>query len=598
MSFRTRTSVAVLCVLLVALLSTVLPMQIHHAHAASTPGGMWVDPTTDGITYEPGLTYTIKARAYGNGSPVSYVNFTIGVNGNWAILQSPSGQDCSPQRPDYGTTDTYSCTTDFRMSGVYVGGNVQLSFDVYAQDGGQNQAPNGERNEIVKISYFGGTWNSPNDGATYHVGDHIRFSANAYPQNGGYPIDHVAFTSNSGGNWHTVCTQGFPSGHEFGCDWYPGTSDVGSNVQISFDVYYTNNSYVSYAPNGEHTLHILSNNTHPQLSWASPPDHFAITKGNSLQLRANLASLADQFQISNVDFRAWWPGNPNNVSWDEICTVNNPNYGTMYGCNWDMSPVPAGILQVRFDVHYTDGYVQTYEGPTHEGNVSPGQQVIDDQPSGSWAGYVVQPSSYTYIKATWVVPAINCNGNTSAQMGIWVGMGGYYSSGNLKQAGTVGICTNGQPQYKGFWQMPAAKNSQNDNYAQPYEYDNQSVFPVQAGDTVTATVFWLNNGGMYLLQLDMTKNGQLYEEKHFTDYTDAPRSAEWIVEPESGGFLPNFGNVTLTNCSANNVDIGKFNVVHREQTYTISGNQLVLPIRDSIGGINGTQFTATWHSYQ
>jgi len=568
----------------------------YQAHAASTPGGVWVNPTTDNNVYEPGLTYTIQARAYGNGSPVSKVNFTLETGGNWYTM-------CSPTQPDAGTTDRYSCTTDFRPVGVYIGGTFQLSFDVYAQDGGKNFAPNGVRAEQMKNSSFGGTWNSPSDGSTYHVNDHIRMSANAYPQNGGYPIIDVRFLANFGGSWNKVCDQTVPNGHEFGCDWYPGSNAVG-NTQIRFDVYYANNSYIAVNAGGTRTLHILSNNTHPQLSWASPPDHFTATLGTNLQLRANLASVGDQFSISNVDFRAWWPGNPNNVSWSEICTIASPNFGTMYGCDWNMNPVPAGILQVRFDVHYTDGTTQIYEGPTHEGIVSPAQKVIDDAPNGSWAGYVVDsengvnPSSYSYVKATWVVPAINCNGNTTASMAVWVGMDGGVRGipGGVKQTGTVGKCTPNGPVYQGFWRMTGS-TSQHDHNGDEVDY-NQSDFPVQPGDTVTATVFWLNNGGQYLLQLDMTKNGRSYPMKWWSDYSDPAASAEWIVEPYSGGFLPNFGQVTLTNCSANNMDISKFTVIVREQTYTISGNQFVLPIRDSIGGISGTQFTATWHSYQ
>ncbi len=149
------------------------------AHAASTPGGLWVTPTTDYNTYEPGIWYTFKFRAY-SPAGVDHVNFTAGDPWNrWYIL-------CSPTQPDSGTVDTYSCSTDFRPTGIYFGGGtIHLSFDVYGRDGGVNYAPNGERTETYKNSQLGGTWNSPSDGATYKVGDHIRFSANAYPSDGG-----------------------------------------------------------------------------------------------------------------------------------------------------------------------------------------------------------------------------------------------------------------------------------------------------------------------------------------------------------------------------------------------------------------------------
>lgn len=551
----------------------------YQAHAASTPGGVWVNPTTDNNVYEPGLTYTIQARAYGNGSPVSKVNFTLETGGNWYIM-------CSPTSPDAGTTDRYSCTTDFRPQGVYIGGTFQLSFDVYAQDGGKNFAPNGVRTEQMKTSYYGGTWNSPADGSTYHVNDHIRMSANAYPQNGGYPIVDVRFLANFGGSWNKVCDQTVPNGHEFGCDWYPGSNAIG-NTPIRFDIYYANNSYTAVNAGGNRTLHIQSNNTHPQLSWVSPLDHFTMMPGNNLQLRAAVASLSDQLQISSVDFRAWWPGNPNNVAWSEICTVNNLNYPNMYGCDWNMYGVPAGTLQVRFDVKYTDGTVQTYEGPTHEGHVP---QTIPFS-SGNWAGYIVtsqdgvNPGTFNVATATWIVPSVSCNGGTG-QQGIWVGIGGYVNSGNLKQTGTVGICTNGQVSYRGFWQMPSAKNSSQDNYGNPYYYD-PSVLPVSAGDRVTAAVQYLGNN-KYLLQLDVIHNNVTYEQKHWTDVSDAPQSAEWIVEPKDSGFLPNFANVTLTKCSANGVNLGNFPVVTEAQSSKITVNGVQN---------NATDFTLNWQGY-
>jgi hypothetical protein len=135
-----------LLMLLFALLFAFVPIQgLLKAHAASLPGGMWVSPTTDNNVYVAGTWYTIKARAYPTnpGDPaIDHVNFTLETGGNWYIL-------CSPTQPDTGTADTYSCSTDFRQQGVYPDGSIQLSFDVYASDGGVNKAPNGVRNEQV-----------------------------------------------------------------------------------------------------------------------------------------------------------------------------------------------------------------------------------------------------------------------------------------------------------------------------------------------------------------------------------------------------------------------------------------------------------------
>ncbi len=340
------------------------------AHAASTPGGLWVTPTTDYNTYEPGIWYTFKFRAY-SPAGVDHVNFTAGDPWNrWYIL-------CSPTQPDSGTVDTYSCSTDFRPTGIYFGGGtIHLSFDVYGRDGGVNYAPNGERTETYKNSQLGGTWNSPSDGATYKVGDHIRFSANAYPSDGGHPIDHVAFTSNSGGSWHTVCTQGYPNVHEFGCDWYPKASDAG-DVQISFDVYTTNPGEASYAPNGVHTLHIQGLAI-PGGVWVSQAQNYDLGVWYTLKARAYPTNAGPS--IDYVNFTGYWGG-----SWHIICQVRTPDSGTpdQYSCQTDFrapngGTYPGGNFTLSFDVYDSGGSVNHSPNGTQSGTF------VDHGYGGTW----------------------------------------------------------------------------------------------------------------------------------------------------------------------------------------------------------------------
>src|SRR5205814_1309007 len=66
----------------------------------------------------------------------------------------------------------------------------------------------------------------------------------------------------------------------------------------------------------------------------------------------------------------------------------------------------------------------------------------------AWAGYVVQPPSgaeleFTAISATWKQPRMMCRPGQNDAYAIWVGLGGYGSSG-LEQTGVGTACPTGK----------------------------------------------------------------------------------------------------------------------------------------------------------
>ncbi len=238
-------------VLLVCFASLFVGHSTKQAHAASYPGGMWVYPS-NGFSFEPGVWYDLKAQAYPTnpGDPgIDHVNFTGNWGGQWHLICQVSNHD---------SNQVYMCPTDFRYAnnGNYPpAGQMQLSFDVYARDGGVNYAPNGVHTGTYRAFNFGGVWDSPEDGFTVQEGSNLHLSAWAWPSNNGPALDSVHFTGYWSGSWHTICRAGPGADgdvHKYACDWNPSANGVQSGTfWVSFDVYDVMGN-VKWGPNGIH----------------------------------------------------------------------------------------------------------------------------------------------------------------------------------------------------------------------------------------------------------------------------------------------------------------------------------------------------------
>lgn len=177
----------------------------------------------------------------------------------------------------------------------------------------------------------------------------------------------------------------------------------------------------------------------------------------------------------------------------------------------------------------------------------PHMGVKETQSSTNWSGYVAannlanpKKNSVSEIYGTWNVPTLSPT-STHTYSSIWVGIDGFTSS-TVEQLGTEHDWVNGkQVNYAWFEMYP--------NYS--YEI---SQFPVNPGDSISASVVYQGNNVFVLSILNNTKKVKSVIPTKYTTSKVAQRvCAEWVVEaPYENTILPlaHFSPVTFTNCKA------------------------------------------------
>ena len=179
-----------------------------------------------------------------------------------------------------------------------------------------------------------------------------------------------------------------------------------------------------------------------------------------------------------------------------------------------------------------------------------------------WSGYVVPSTSIvTHASGSWVVPALNCAATPNAGAAVWVGIGGYGTSGPLLQTGTTSECVNGVQQNHGwFEEVPS-----DPNFSKTF-----LNFPVTAGDSIQSAVYqgstgqWetrlddlstglagiMVTGGGWGVAPDTATNFPLQGLTTGLSYAGG-YTAEWIVEAytqyNAVVSLANYGTVTFSN---------------------------------------------------
>jgi len=188
--------------------------------------------------------------------------------------------------------------------------------------------------------------------------------------------------------------------------------------------------------------------------------------------------------------------------------------------------------------------------------------------TSTWSGYVIPSSSalFTNASGAWIVPTINCAATPNGGAAIWVGIGGYGwptggTSGTLLQTGVTAGCTNGVPQYNGwFEEYPSIPNTSK----------NFLGFPVSPGDAIEAYVFQGSSGAWETRVDDLTTglSGVMVTGNGWGVSADAGNgtflkqgstdglsysggyTAEWIVEDysQNGAAVPlaDYGTVNFT----------------------------------------------------
>jgi hypothetical protein len=188
-------------------------------------------------------------------------------------------------------------------------------------------------------------------------------------------------------------------------------------------------------------------------------------------------------------------------------------------------------------------------------------------PSTNWSGYVV-PSNNSVVTETsgaWTVPTLNCAATPNGGSSIWVGIGGWASTGGdvgtLLQTGIEADCVNGAQRNDGWWEeYPSTPN-------QSYLFFN---FPVAAGDSIQASVYQAA-GGAWVTRVDDLTTGLAgvmvtgggwgvgpdtatsvpFQGRTTNLSYSGGYSAEWIVEAytnyDTQVALANYGAVSFSN---------------------------------------------------
>jgi Peptidase A4 family len=157
--------------------------------------------------------------------------------------------------------------------------------------------------------------------------------------------------------------------------------------------------------------------------------------------------------------------------------------------------------------------------------------------SSNWAGQVASGTTFSMVKAYWVVPTIQPTQNLSASA-TWIGIdGGPSSPSTIIQTGTAQQTENGRVSYYAWYEL----------------YPNAAVaaFAVSPGDDIEAYINQVSGSDWNLLikdeTLGTTASGPL-------TYTGPALSAEWIEElptvvngPQPA--LANFGSATFVDTS-------------------------------------------------
>lgn len=261
------------------------------------------------------------------------------------------------------------------------------------------------------------------------------------------------------------------------------------------------------------------------------------------------------------------------------CSLRSASYASV---------VFAILILSTFSVGYT------YAAPTviltdrvHAGSSS----------STNWSGYAITggKGSVTYVRGSWVVPAIQgtCPA-TNQYSSFWVGIDGF-SSNTVEQTGTDSDCQGGMPTYYAWFEF----------YPKP-SYLIKAI-TVHPGDFISAYVYF--SGQKFVVSIVDVTTGQSFSTS--ARVSSAQRSsAEWIAEApsSSGGVLPlaNFGSVYfgLDYTGIPNTNYATMGGVSKPlgsfgssiQQITMVTGSGVLKAAPSVISSDGTSFFVQWYS--
>ena len=157
----------------------------------------------------------------------------------------------------------------------------------------------------------------------------------------------------------------------------------------------------------------------------------------------------------------------------------------------------------------------------------------------NWGGYIAQ-GSFGSITGSWRMPSVSCN-TYDDLFAPWIGIDGYGSQ-TVEQTGVAVDCSNGYPEYAGWYEMyPAA----------PVYFSNA----VSPGDSFSASVVD-NGGGSYSVRLTDNTKGWTHTTQQYLNGDDI--SAEAVVESPTGSY-PSFSRLDFSGITVNGEPFSYYN---------------------------------------
>lgn len=211
--------------------------------------------------------------------------------------------------------------------------------------------------------------------------------------------------------------------------------------------------------------------------------------------------------------------------------------------------------------------------------------------SQNWCGYAQATNlsapttnSVTNVSGTWNVPTLSATPDQSYCY-IWVGIDGLKNS-SVEQIGTSHSWVNGAPSHFAWYEMyPLAP-------AVIYG------FPVNSGDSISASVAYQGNGVFLLSIANNTKKVHTSIPTQYTTSTTALRtSAEWIVEAPGNPILPlaHFSPITMSECICVINGLTKqINSTFFQNIVITMTHSGVIKAQPSALSTSGQRFNVTW----
>jgi hypothetical protein len=167
----------------------------------------------------------------------------------------------------------------------------------------------------------------------------------------------------------------------------------------------------------------------------------------------------------------------------------------------------AGVAQASSDL-----------SPNWRGNVAQDPHQLSDGTmlNGSWTGYAVTGTGFTYVSGSWTVPTLDCPPSLTTEAAFWVGFDGLNTgSATVEQTGTLSVCDAGQQKNYAWYELLPS----------PPVY---SALTVSAKDQISASVSY-KNGTFYFVLTDETTGAAPFKASGALT-TAARTTAEWIAE--------------------------------------------------------------------